>query len=63
MTNIFAPGIYTANWYNGDNQNNTAYISDKVSILIGMPRIRQLRIRQGKDRVSNVFFFFTKFHY
>ena len=50
MTNIFAPGIYTTNWYNGGDQNNKAYISDKVSILVGMPRIRQLRIRQGEDR-------------
>ena len=55
MANIFAPGIYTTNWYNGDDQNNTAYISDKVSILIGMPRIRQLRIRQCKYLVKLVF--------
>ena len=55
MANIFAPGIYTTNWYNGEDHNNTMHISDKVSILIGMPRIRQLRIRQGKCLVN--FFF------
>ena len=60
MTNIFAPGIYTTNWYNGGDQNNTAYISDKVSILVGMPRIRQLRIRQGKDRRRLAMFFVYK---
>lgn len=60
MANIFAPGIYTTNWYNGEDQNNTMHISDKVSILIGMPRIRQLRIRQGKCLVN--FFFSHNFN-
>lgn len=49
MMKIFAPGIYTTNWYNGDEETNKVYISDKSSILIGMPRIRQLRIEKGKD--------------
>ncbi|KAJ7356060.1 hypothetical protein OS493_026983 [Desmophyllum pertusum] len=49
MMTIFAPGIYTTNWYNGDEETNKVYISDKSSLLIGMPRIRQLRIEKGKD--------------
>lgn len=48
MINTFAPAIYTANWYNGDEETNKVYISDKNSILIGMPRIRQLRIEKGE---------------
>ncbi len=56
MINIFAPGIYATNWYNGDEQDNKAYISDKVSISIGMPRIRQIRIRQGKYRMKRSLF-------
>lgn len=52
MINIFAPGVYATNWYNGDEQNKKAYISDKVSISIGMPRIRQLRILHGKDGIE-----------
>lgn len=49
MMNTFAPAIYTTNWYNGDEETNKVYISDKSSILIGMPRIRQLRIEKGED--------------
>lgn len=60
MANIFAPGIYATSWYNGDDQNNTAYISDKVSILVGIPRIRQLRIRQGECSVKRLFFWRNK---
>jgi len=48
MINTFAPAIYTANWYNGDEETNKVYISDKNSILIGIPRIRQLRIEKGE---------------
>lgn len=46
MINTFAPAIYTTNWYNEDEEANKVYISDKNSILIGMPRIRQLRIEK-----------------
>ena len=52
MINTFAPAIYTTNWYNGDKETNKVYISDKSSILIGMPRIRQLRIRKGESSLS-----------
>ncbi|XP_078349636.1 LOW QUALITY PROTEIN: polycystin-1-like protein 2 [Oculina patagonica] len=46
MMNSFAPAIYATNWYNGDEETNKVYISDKSSVLIGMPRIRQLRIEK-----------------
>ena len=52
MMNIFSPAIYATNWYNGDEVNNKIYISDKSSVLIGMPRIRQLRIEIGKRVVK-----------
>ena len=48
MINTFAPAIYKTNWYNGDEETNKLYISDKNSVLIGMPRIRQLRIEKGE---------------
>lgn len=48
MRNIFAAGVYSRNWYNGDEDANKVYISDKSSILVGIPRIRQLRILKGK---------------
>ena len=46
MINTFGPAIYTTSWYNGDEETNKVYISDKSSILIGIPRIRQLRIEK-----------------
>ena len=49
MINTFAPAIYTTSWYNGDEETNKVYISDKSSILIGLPRIRQLRIKKGES--------------
>lgn len=52
MTNIFVPGIFATNWYNGDEESNNVYISDKSSVLIGMPRVRQLRVQEGKKHNS-----------
>lgn len=52
MTNIFAPAVYATNWYNGDEETNKVYISDKSSVLIGMPRIRQLRVEKGRDLIQ-----------
>lgn len=51
LINIFATGVYVGNWYNGDEEVNKVYISDKISILVGMSRIRQLRIRKGKVEI------------
>ena len=54
MTNIFVPAIFATNWYNGNEESNKVYISDKSSVLIGMPRIRQLRVQQGKKLHSTL---------
>ena len=48
MNNTFAKSVDASRWYNGDEETNKVYISDKSSILLGMPRIRQLRIRKGE---------------
>ena len=50
--NIYAPAMYPSHWYNGDKGNNEMYISDMSSVLIGMPRIRQLRIERSKRSVK-----------
>ena len=31
--------------------NSTPYISDGDAVLVGMPRLRQLRVTKGKQRV------------
>ena len=58
--NIYAPAMYPSHWYNGDKGNNEMYISDMSSVLIGMPRIRQLRIERSKRGVK---YYIFVFHY
>ena len=43
----FLPNVYHRSWYNG-LQDEDIYIGNKISILIGMPWMRQLRIKRGK---------------
>ena len=47
INNRFAPAIFTGDWYNGQEEEVTEYIGNKRSILVGMPRLRQLRIMKG----------------
>ena len=42
------PAMYAKSWYNGMRENITIYNGDKHSILVGIPRARQLRIKEGK---------------
>lgn len=48
----FLPNIYSQPWYNGRKDKKDVYIGNKMSILIGMPWMRQLRIK--KSRISSV---------
>lgn len=51
--------VYAGEWYNGQKEPMTVYTGNKLSILLGMPRLRQLRIKKGmqSDEVAfrNVF--------
>ena len=47
----FVPGIYADEWYNKQKVKSEEYISNKKSILLGMPRLRQLRIQKGYGQV------------
>ena len=40
--------IYNRLWYNGFEEKNEMYIGNKISILIGMPWLRQLRVKKSK---------------
>ena len=40
--------IFAGDWYNGQEEEVTEYIGNKRSILVGMPRLRQLRIMKGR---------------
>ena len=48
MREQFLPNIYNQPWYNGNSDAKDMYIANKKSILIGMPWMRQLRIRNSK---------------
>ncbi|XP_078351512.1 polycystin family receptor for egg jelly-like [Oculina patagonica] len=43
----FLPNIYSQPWYNGRKDKKDVYIGNKMSILIGMPWMRQLRIKKS----------------
>lgn len=42
----FLDGIYANEWYNGKKATKQEYINNKNSILLGMPRLRQLRVKK-----------------
>lgn len=48
MQGKFVNDAYAGEWYNGQVEQTPEYIGNKVSMLIGMPRLRQLRIKEGK---------------
>ena len=49
MLGKFIHDSYAGEWYNGQMEQTPEYIGNKVSMLIGMPRLRQLRIQEGKS--------------
>lgn len=46
----FLPNIYNRAWYNGLKEEVDVYIANKMSIMLGMPSMRQLRIRKSKPQ-------------
>ena len=48
MTDVFLPGVFAGMWYNNQRENQTIYIGNKRSVLVGMPRARQLRVKPSK---------------
>lgn len=49
MNEVFVGAIFPSNWYNGQEEKVSEYIGNKRSILVGMPRLRQLRIMKSKS--------------
>ena len=48
IKNVFLPGVFAGGWYNGRPENQTMYIGNKRSVLVGMARGRQLRVQPGE---------------
>lgn len=57
MLGKFVKDSYAGEWYNGKREETTEYIGNKISMLVGMPRLRQLRIREGKRHQFSTFKF------
>lgn len=57
MRKSFVPGLFNTRWYNGKPFNyDEGFISNKENFLVGMPRLRQVRVRPGKIRYKRHFF-------
>ena len=47
--NILVPGLYDVTWYNGEKfEYKEGFISNRENFMVGMPRLRQARIRPGE---------------
>lgn len=57
MLGKFIHDAYAGEWYNGQMEQTPEYIGNKFSMLIGMPRLRQLRIQEGNYLKHNVFLY------
>jgi len=45
LADVFLPGVFAGKWYNGQQESQTMYIGNKRSVLVGMARARQLRVK------------------
>ena len=45
------PGLYNGAWYNG-NTGQPGFLNDKMSFVVGVARIRQLRVKNGMNSDS-----------
>ena len=52
----FLSNFYNHPWYNGIKNKEDAYVENKMSVMIGMPWLRQLRIRKSKLSPTDDFF-------
>ncbi|KAL9954010.1 hypothetical protein ACROYT_G041497 [Oculina patagonica] len=55
LDDVFVPAVYAGEWYNGQKETKTEYIGNKRSILVGMPRLRQLRVLKDSCDVPELF--------
>ena len=49
LENVFIPVVYAGKRYNGQRETRTEYTGNMRSILVGMPRLRQLRVMKGTE--------------
>ena len=53
MDDVLLPGLYEVKWYNGElSKYKEGFISNKRTFLLGMPRLRQLRMKTSKAKTN-----------
>ena len=55
MSQFFVPNIYAGFWYNGQREEEEVYFGNKKSILLGMPRMRQLRVKTSESALRRMY--------
>ncbi len=45
------PGLYAGDWYNG-KKSTKGWLGNNEVYLVGVPRLRLLRVEEGKIKVS-----------
>lgn len=48
LSTVFLPGVYAGAWYNRQQEKQSIYTGNKRSVRVGMPRLRQLRVKPSK---------------
>ena len=49
IDDVLLPGLYDVTWYNGQPfEHKEGFISTKQTFMMGMPRMRRLRIKPSK---------------
>ena len=49
IENDLLPSLYNTKWYNGQPfEYKEGFISDKQTFMLGMPRLRQQRVKKGE---------------
>ena len=43
------PAAYSGKWYNGQKEEIPEFLDNKKLIMLGMPRLRQLRVKSGES--------------
>ena len=58
---MFLPNVFNQPWYNGRDEKDDVYVENKMSVLIGMPWMRQLRIKTSKCKMIQAIYLLLSF--
>ena len=53
INQTLVPGLFNGAWYNG-NTGKPGFLNDKMSFVVGLARIRQLRVKSGMHSDSRL---------